>query len=82
MQAPLPPGVAQPSDAFEVGLLAEPKVEVQEALAEVGVVGEGVDDVCLARVFLVDAADVLQALRLVLADPLLEGLQQRFGSFG
>lgn len=35
----------------------------------------------LTGVFLVDAVDVLQALRLILFDPLLEGLQQCFGSF-
>ena len=57
-------------------------MEVQEALAEVGVVGESVDDVGLARVFLVDAVDVLQALGLILVYPVLKGLQQRFGSFG
>lgn len=73
--------IPQPRNPLEVGLLAEPIVEVQESLAEVGVVGEGVYDVRLAGVFLVDAVDVLQALGLVLLDPLLEGLQQCFGSF-
>lgn len=74
--------VAQPRNPLEAGLLAEPTVEVQESFPEVGVVGEGVDDVRLAGIFLVDAIDVLQVLGLILLDPFLEGLKQCFGSFG
>ena len=81
-QAPFLPLIAQPGYLLEAGLPAEPGVEVQKAFAEVGVVGEGVDDVRLTGVFLVDAVDVLQAFGLVLLDPLLEGLEERFGSFG